>query len=209
MVADRDPVTIAPPLRGNEWLATNGCCAPEAPHRNSAVAVGGNTLRKFEEFGVDWIQLRGGRFFDGDPARTEDWFTTGADLIAVADGTVTSTRDGMPDQTPDTKMTGLTKPLDYPGNSVIVQIAPTVWAVYAHVSTRHRRRQTWRACDEGTGHRQARQFRKLRRAASAFPALRRTGPVRFQQRAVRSRILLAGRNGRSRDSSGRTLPKVR
>ena len=133
VVADREPVTIAPPLRGNEWLATNSCCAPEAPHRNSAVAVGGNTLRKFEEFGVDWIQLRGGRFFDGDPARTEDWFTTGADLIAVADGTVTSTRDDMPNQTPDTKMTGLTKPLDYPGNSVIVQIEPTVWAVYAHV----------------------------------------------------------------------------
>ena len=38
----------------------------------------------------------------------------------------------MPNQTPDTTVTGLTKPLDYPGNSVIVQIAPTVWAVYAH-----------------------------------------------------------------------------
>ncbi len=96
------------------------------------MAVGGNTLRKFEEFGVDWIQLRGGKFFEGSLARTEDWFTTGADLVAVADGTVTSTRDGMPNQTPDTTVTGLTKPLDYPGNSVIVQIAPTVWAVYAH-----------------------------------------------------------------------------
>ena len=132
VVAQGAPVTIGPPLRGNEWLATNSCCAPEAPHRNTTLAVGGNTLRRFEEFGVDWIRLRGGKFFEGDLAHTEDWFTTGADLVAVADGTVTSTRDGMPNQTPDTPVTGLTKPLDYPGNSVILQIAPTVWAVYAH-----------------------------------------------------------------------------
>jgi murein DD-endopeptidase MepM/ murein hydrolase activator NlpD len=95
--------------------------------------VDGNSIKKFEEFAVDWVQLRDGKLFDGDGSRNEQWYGFGADVVAVADGSVAAVFDGMPEQTPGAKATGLRGPRDYSGNHVSLQISPGVWAVYAHL----------------------------------------------------------------------------
>jgi hypothetical protein len=132
-VDPRQPATIASPLKGQAWLNANSCCVPEAPHRRGRIAVGGNNIKKFEEFAIDWVQLRDGRLFDGDGSRNEQWYGFGADVVAVADGSVSVAFDGMAEQTPDTPATGLHGPRDYSGNHVSLQISPGVWAVYAHL----------------------------------------------------------------------------
>jgi hypothetical protein len=132
-VDPRAPIAIASPLKGQAWFNANSCCAPESAHRVSRIGVGGNSIKKFEEFAIDWVQLRDGKLFDGDGSRNEQWYGFGADVVAVADGSVSVAFDGMGEQMPNTPATGLHGPRDYSGNHVSLQISPGVWAVYAHL----------------------------------------------------------------------------
>ena len=132
-VDPRTPTTIAPPVKGAEWLNANSCCAPQAPHRQFRIAVGGESIKMSEEFAIDWVQMRDGKLFDGDGSRNEDWYTYGVDLVAVADGTVASVINDRPDETPRVPVTAVREPKDYSGNQVSLQISPGVWAIYAHV----------------------------------------------------------------------------
>jgi hypothetical protein len=132
-VDPRRPIVIAAPLKGRAWLNANSCCVADAPHRRGRIAVDGNSIKKFEEFAVDWVQQRDGKLFDGDGGRNEQWYGFGADVVAVADGSVAAVFDGMPEQTTGVPATGLRGPRDYSGNHVSLQISPGVWAVYAHL----------------------------------------------------------------------------
>ena len=66
------------------------------------------------------------------PPRVEDYYGFGADVLAVADGTVVFTQDGVPEQTPSTVLPA-DKQADIRGNKVVVKIAPRVFAVYEHL----------------------------------------------------------------------------
>jgi hypothetical protein len=126
------PVVIAPPLRGAGWMNFNGCCNTSA-HRSTRFAVDGSWIVKPETFAIDWIRIEGGRAFTGDGSRVEDHFAFGAEVLAVADGTVVFVRDGRPEETPFAPPTSLHQPLDYGGNEVFIEIAPGVYAFYAHM----------------------------------------------------------------------------
>jgi hypothetical protein len=131
---DARPATvIAPPLRGDGWLAANGCCAPASRHRAVRLPVGGARIAKAETFAIDWGRLRDGRLFDGDGARNEDYYGFGAEVLAVAAGTVVAVQDGKPEQAPGQPVAGIERPADYEGNSVTLAIAPGVFAFYAHL----------------------------------------------------------------------------
>jgi hypothetical protein len=126
------PLVISPPLRGAGWVNANGCCAASA-HRSAILAVDGAHLVKFETFAIDWIRIEGPRFYSGDGTRNEDHFAFGAEVFAVADGTVAFVRDGMPEETPFQPSKSLRQPLDYGGNEVVLELAPGVFAFYAHL----------------------------------------------------------------------------
>jgi len=129
---DRRPATvIKPPLKGNGWLATTACCTPNV-HRDLRVAVNGRRIETPETFAVDWALLKGDRVYDGDGTSNEQFYDYGADVLAVADGTVVSVQDGKPDATPNKVMTPKTSS-DFGGNQVLLQIAPNVFAVYEHL----------------------------------------------------------------------------
>ena len=81
------PVVIAPPLRGSGWVNANGCCGPSA-HRSTRLVIGGSHIVNFEMFAIDWVRVEDGRLYTGDGTRNEDHFAFGADVLAVADGTV-------------------------------------------------------------------------------------------------------------------------
>src|SRR5215470_6873433 len=129
---NRRPATvIKPPLKGNGWLATTACCTPNV-HRDLRVAVNGRRIETPETFAVDWALLKGDRVYDGDGTSNEQFYDYGADVLAVADGTVVSVQDGKPDATPNKVMTPKTSS-DFGGNQVLLQIAPNVFAVYEHL----------------------------------------------------------------------------
>ena len=88
----RPAIVIKPPLEGNGWLATTACCGPN-PHRDLRLAVDGSRIETPETFAVDWGLVKGDRLFEGDGSTNEQFYGFGADVLAVADGTVVFTQD--------------------------------------------------------------------------------------------------------------------
>jgi len=132
VVAPQVPVVISPPLRGTGWFNVNGCCGPSF-HRAGRLAVDGARYVKPEAFAIDWLRLQDGGLFSGDGARPEQWYGFGAEILAVADGTVAFIKDGMPEGTPFQLPAGLGRPVEYAGNQIVIQMRPDVWAIYAHL----------------------------------------------------------------------------
>lgn len=123
---------LAPPMRGDGWLNGSGCCAT-TQHRIVRLAVDGTRYIKPETFAIDWVRLREGRMFKEDGSRVEQYFAFGAELLAVADGTVVHVRDGMPEEKPGKPPVAVKATADYAGNSVVLEIQPGVFATYAHL----------------------------------------------------------------------------
>jgi hypothetical protein len=129
---NRQPaIVIRPPLTGNGWLASSGCCTPNV-HRDERIAIDGIRIETGETFAVDWAKVKNDRLYDGDGKSVEQYYGFGEDVLAVADGTVVSIHDGMADQTPFVLMAPKSKS-DYGGNNVMLEIAPNVFAWYAHL----------------------------------------------------------------------------
>jgi Peptidase family M23 len=124
-------IVIRPPVKGDGWLAGAACCKPNV-HRDERIAIDGVRIATAETFAVDLVRVRQDRIFDGDGKTVEQYYGFGEDVLAVADGTVVSVHDGMSDQTPFVLMTPKSTS-DYGGNNVMVEIAPHVFAWYAHL----------------------------------------------------------------------------
>jgi hypothetical protein len=132
VAVNRQPaIVIRPPLKGNGWLVTTACCKPNV-HRDERVAIDGVRIETGETFAVDWAKVKNDRLFDGEGKRVEQYYGFGEDVLAIADGTVVYVHDGMPDETPFVFMVPKSKS-DYGGNNVILEIAPNVFAWYAHL----------------------------------------------------------------------------
>lgn len=132
-VQTRKPVVIAPPLAGPNWLDGNSCCDMTA-HRNALNPINGE-IWAAERFAIDYVQLGpDGRLFTGDKADVKSYPYFGADILAVGDGPVVATLDGLPEQVPGTGPTGL--PLEqYSGNHVVQDLGDGNYALYAHIQT--------------------------------------------------------------------------
>ena len=100
-VGSQQPLVIAPPLRGGDWLAANGP-SNTSVHRRALLVVNG-TPHIAQRFAIDWIKIGpGGRIAHDDRSRNENWFGYGEEVLAVADGTVVATKDGIPENVPMT-----------------------------------------------------------------------------------------------------------
>ena len=72
--------------------------------------------------------------FIGDKADLASYPYFGADILAVGNGPVVATIDGLPEQVPGTAPTGL--PLDqYAGNHIVQDLGDGNYALYAHIKT--------------------------------------------------------------------------
>jgi hypothetical protein len=95
-VDPREPLVIAPPLRGDGWFSLQGCCRVGMPglppngHRSLRYALDGNRIVLAETFAIDFVQLRDGSYFEGDGSSLDQYPYLGSDLLAVGDGTIVS-----------------------------------------------------------------------------------------------------------------------
>jgi hypothetical protein len=129
---DRQPaILIAPPVKGQGWFVSSGCCKPNL-HRDLRVAINGVRIETPETFSIDYAKVRNGRIFDGAGDTNKQHYAFEQDVFAVADGTVVSVQDGKPEMPPNTQMIAQSKD-DYGGNHVILKIAPDVFALYLHL----------------------------------------------------------------------------
>ncbi|MFN3340125.1 MAG: M23 family metallopeptidase [Dietzia sp.] len=130
---------IAPPVRGDNWIALNGCCEPGFPHRSSVMSVNGK-LNNSQRFALDWKRTNGqGEFYTGDRTSNESYVDYGADILAVADATVVSILDGMEANAPgvlpasDPELAAGLTVENVDGNHVVLDLGGGVYAMYAHL----------------------------------------------------------------------------
>ena len=139
-VSDQKPMTLGAPVRGGRWLAHEGPGSAHSHHWGSLVAVNGE-LTIPQRFALDLVGIdqSGRALHQGakDLQRTQhaDWIGYGWDVIAVADGIVRSTRNDAPEHpplSPQPEPTALTADGLF-GNYVVLELAPGVFASYAHL----------------------------------------------------------------------------
>ncbi|MEE2033434.1 M23 family metallopeptidase [Rhodococcus chondri] len=130
---------ISPPVRGDNWIALNGCCEPGFPHRSSVMSVNGK-LNNSQRFAIDWKRTNDqGEFYTGDKTSNESYVDYGTDILAVADATVVSILDGMEANAPgvlpasDPALAAKLTVENVDGNHVVLDLGDGVYAMYAHM----------------------------------------------------------------------------
>jgi murein DD-endopeptidase MepM/ murein hydrolase activator NlpD len=133
-IAGDKPVVIGPPLAGGGWIAANGCCNPGIVHRGSVLSVNG-ALFDAQRFAIDWMRLDDqGQLVHGDAADVRNFTDYGAEVLAVADGTVVSTLNDLDDQKPGKLPDPTTITIQtVDGNHVVLDIGGGHFAFYAHL----------------------------------------------------------------------------
>jgi len=124
-------LVLDPPLRGNQYVAGDGCC-DSIRHVRATLALNGR-LHTAQRFAIDWEQVNADdRIFVGDPSQVTNYVIYGKPVFAVADARVSEVLDGLDDSPPG----GL--PPDLPieqadGNHVILDLGDGRFALYAHL----------------------------------------------------------------------------
>ena len=128
------PVVIGSPLTGDDWVALNGCCGVTT-HRG-AVMGAGSRLDGSERYAIDWVRLDPTKdpatTFTGDGKRNEDYLAFDAELLAVADGTVTTAVTDLNEAVPQV-ITANQAFDELGGNHIIIDIGDGHFAFYAHM----------------------------------------------------------------------------
>jgi murein DD-endopeptidase MepM/ murein hydrolase activator NlpD len=125
--------TIGPPLRGGPWMAGNGP-ANASGHRRALLALGGRAAIA-QRFAIDWVKINPqGRTFDGDAKENAAYAAYGQEAIAVADGTVAASKDGIPENVPGITSRAVPITLEtIGGNFVVLDLGGGRYAFYAHL----------------------------------------------------------------------------
>lgn len=126
-------VVISPPLTGTDWVAANGP-SNTSQHRRALIPINGHAYIS-QRFAIDWVQLNpDGKTYTGDPSDNKNYRAYGAEIHAVADGVVTQTKDGLPQNTPGANSLAVPLSLEtIGGNHVIMEIGDGLYAFYAHM----------------------------------------------------------------------------
>jgi hypothetical protein len=129
--------TIGPPLAGKGWMAVNGCCEPGGVHRGTGLPVNGK-IYFAQRFAIDWMKLDdAGRMVNGDASKVENYVDYGAEVLAVADGTVVETLNDLDDQVPGKLPDPATITLqNIDGNHIVIDLGKGLYAFYAHFQKR-------------------------------------------------------------------------
>ena len=134
-----DHQTIAvlhPPLAGNNYVSADSCC-DSTRHMRAALGVN-NHVWLAQRYAVDWEQLDShDRIYSGPREKLESYIIFGKPALAVADATVVSVTDGLPEQTPGKYPEAISLE-QADGNSVILRLDDPrlhghVFALYAHM----------------------------------------------------------------------------
>lgn len=126
----RDPPAAEPPVAKSTILL-------RLPFHGRWVVMWGGDNAKDNQHVVAKSQRRAadlvvvgadGKTYTGDGTKNADYHAYGQPIVAVADGTVVTVVDGVPENVPDQMN-------DYflPGNVVVIQHQPALYSVYAHL----------------------------------------------------------------------------
>lgn len=125
------------PVAGTDWVAAHGPSL--VSHHRMGVMVAGGLAQISRRYAFDWRKVKAGASFSGDPLDLRSHYVYGDKVFAVADGTVATARDGLPDNIPRTAA-GFTPALpitmdNLAGNTVVIALGNGQFASYAHLQS--------------------------------------------------------------------------
>ena len=129
-VVDRPLAVLGPPFAGAGYVAADGCC-DSIRHVRALLALNGHfTLA--QRFAIDWEQIDAENcVVKGDTKSLSNYVIYGREVLAVADGTVVSSRNDLP-ELPGALPQGMT--IDQAdGNFVVLDIGGGSYVLYAHM----------------------------------------------------------------------------
>ena len=123
---------LHPPLSGSGWVAFNSLGSED--HRRALVPVDGR-FRIAQRYAIDWMRLGPeGRLSHGDGKSNNDFYSYGAEVLAVADGRVSDLKDGLPENVGSNDASTRNITLDnLVGNYLILDLGGDRFALYAHL----------------------------------------------------------------------------
>lgn len=128
-ISRASPVTLHPPLRGGPWVALYDPLLAGG-HRMATYALDGRA-RIPARYAMDWVKLPTSGVFDAQ-SRAPDHNGYGADVLAVAEGTIVGAVDDMPDN--DDTTAPARRGVEYAsGNYVVLALGVNRFAFYEHL----------------------------------------------------------------------------
>jgi hypothetical protein len=91
---------LGPPVQGENWLASDGPSNGQDNHHRRGILVFDGHALISRRYAIDWMQVENGTSFSGDARDNRSYHAYGKPVLAVADGTVVTARDGLPDNVP-------------------------------------------------------------------------------------------------------------
>ncbi len=130
-VDPRPAPLLGPPLRGGPWVAAFDP-AWERGHRRVFYAVEGRAVLP-GRFAIDWVKLDdAGLRAKGDADVVANAYAYGAEVLAVADGTVVKVRNDFPEAARISE-NGRFALADADGNHIVLDIGQQRYAFYEHL----------------------------------------------------------------------------
>ena len=128
---------LGPPVRGADWFASDGPSNDRENHHRRGILVFEGRVLISRRYAIDWQQNKNGTTFSGDASDKRSYHAYGKPVLAVADGTVVTARDGLPDNVPRhngefTPAVPIT-PDTVVGNNIVLDLGGQQFAYYLHL----------------------------------------------------------------------------
>lgn len=124
-------VMIRPPVRGDFWVAANGLSSYSRHRRNHMVANGQSYFP--QRYAIDFRQIDlDGKTHQGDGSNNAQYYSYGKEVYSVARGTVVAVKDGIPDNTPGSKLSSDNLE-SLNGNYVLLELGKGIYALYGNL----------------------------------------------------------------------------
>lgn len=130
-VDQRTLPVLSAPLRGERYIAADGCC-DATRHTRAILPVNGQTFVA-QRYAIDYEQAdEQNRIYTGDARDPQSYAIFGQEVLAVADGTVVGTRNDLPEQVPGTYPEGIGVD-EADGNYIVLDVGNGFYVNYAHM----------------------------------------------------------------------------
>ena len=91
---------LGSPVQGSNWLASDAPSNDADNHHRRGVFVYDGRALISRRYAIDWMQIENGASFSGEAGDKGAYYSYGKPVVAVADATVVTARDGLPDNVP-------------------------------------------------------------------------------------------------------------
>jgi hypothetical protein len=130
-------LVLGPPVRGSNWLASDGPNNDQNNHHRRGNLVFEGRAQISRRYAIDWMQMENGTTFSGDARDKRSYYAYGKPVVAVADSTVVTARDGLPDNVPGhnegfSPAVPIT-PDTFAGNTITLDLGHGQFAYYLHL----------------------------------------------------------------------------